>query len=471
MSKKITRIVLTGGPAAGKTTLISRILKEFTPESGWKVVIIPETATELISGFGIGPFPGCMSMLEFQYFVIEDQLHKESLALKAAETVPEEKVLIIYDRAVFDDKAYISDEEFRTVLAHFGKTEEQLLAGYDAVLHLVSCAKGAEFAYDYGNAARYETVEQARAIDDKTIRAWSAHPSLHIIDNSVDFEDKINRAIAAIYRVLGQEVPDVEKKKYLIAMPEAETLVAKYGALPSEMMQTYLITASPLIERRVRQQRSGREYLYFFTEKRIGEDGKRWVTERPISEKEYIRFLMESDLTLRAVRKTKYRFHYAGHAMEIDLYPFSEEKAILFVYGDGEKDAELKSLALESGVKDRVHLLGRRNDVAELLHAADVYLLPSIREGLNVSVMEAMSAGLPVVCNDIRGNDDLIKNGEGGFLCALNDEGAWLNAICALAELPEKRGKMGEYNIVASEQYSMGQIIEKTLSLYREITE
>ena len=141
------------------------------------------------------------------------------------------------------------------------------------------------------------------------------------------------------------------------------------------------------------------------------------------------------------------------------------------VAGDGEKDAELKSLALESGVKDRVHLLGRRNDVAELLHAADVYLLPSIREGLNVSVMEAMSAGLPVGCNDIRGNDDLIKNGEGGFLCALNDEGAWLNAICALAELPEKRGKMGEYNIVASEQYSMGQIIEKTLSLYREITE
>ena len=123
MNKKITRIVLTGGPAAGKTTLISRILKEFTQEKGWKVVIIPETATELISGFGIGPFPGCMSMLEFQYFVIEDQLHKERLALKAAEAVPEEKVLVIYDRAIFDDKAYISDEEFREVLAHFGKTE------------------------------------------------------------------------------------------------------------------------------------------------------------------------------------------------------------------------------------------------------------------------------------------------------------------------------------------------------------
>ena len=58
MEKKIVKIVLTGGPAAGKTTLISRVLKEFKQEDGWKVITIPETATELISGFGIGPFPG-----------------------------------------------------------------------------------------------------------------------------------------------------------------------------------------------------------------------------------------------------------------------------------------------------------------------------------------------------------------------------------------------------------------------------
>ena len=361
MSTKITRIVLTGGPAAGKTTLISRILKEFTPEDGWKVIMIPETATELISGFGIGPFPGCMSMLDFQYFVIEDQLHKERLALKAAEAVPEEKVLIIYDRALFDDKAYISDGEFRTVLAHFGKTEEEILAGYDAVLHLVSCAKGAEFAYNYGNAARYETVEQARAIDDKTIRAWSAHPSLHIIDNSVDFEDKINRAIAAIYRVLGREVPDQEKSKYLIAMPDVDTLVTKYGAIATEMMQTYLAGVTPLAERRVRQQRSGTEYLYFYTEKRVGEDGKRWVTERPISEKEYIRYLMESDLTLRAVRKTKYRFQYAGRPMEIDVYPFSAEKAILFAYGAGHDGAALpEELKVLRDVTDDADYKNRR---------------------------------------------------------------------------------------------------------------
>lgn len=116
MPKSITRIVLTGGPAAGKTTLISRILKEFKQEDGWRVITIPETATDLISGFGIKPFGNCVSMLDFQYFVIEDQLHKEKLALKAARMVPEEKVLVIYDRALLDDKAYITDDEFTDIL-------------------------------------------------------------------------------------------------------------------------------------------------------------------------------------------------------------------------------------------------------------------------------------------------------------------------------------------------------------------
>ena len=160
MAKQITRIVLTGGPAAGKTTLISRILKEFKQDEGWKVITIPETATELISGFGIKPFGGCVSMLDFQDFVVSDQLHKEQLALKAAQMVPEEHVIVLYDRALFDDKAYISDEEFRQVLARFGLTEQQALSHYDTVLHLVSCAKGAEFAYDLGNNARTERASQ-----------------------------------------------------------------------------------------------------------------------------------------------------------------------------------------------------------------------------------------------------------------------------------------------------------------------
>lgn len=333
MVKNIRRIVLTGGPAAGKTTLISRILKEFKREDGWRVITIPETATDLISGFGIKPFDSCVSMEDFQYFVTADQLHKEKLALGGAELVPEENVLIVYDRALLDNKAYISDEQFARTLAHFGMTEEQALASYDAVLHLVSCSKGAEFAFNYGNAARYESMDTARELDDRILRAWSRHPNLRIIDNEVNFENKINRALSAIMGFVGQSAPQTEKRKYLINMPDCETLAKHYGAVSMEMMQTYLITGSDKLERRIRQQRNGSGYLYFYTEKRLSDDGERWVTERPISEKEYLAYLMESDVRLHSVRKRKYRFTCQDRRMEIDIYPFCSDRAILFIYG------------------------------------------------------------------------------------------------------------------------------------------
>lgn len=336
MPKKITKIVLTGGPAAGKTTLISRILHEFEQRDGWRVITIPETATELISGFGIRPFGGCMSMLAFQDFVIADQIHKERLALEAAEVVADENILIIYDRALMDDKAYITDEEFDQVIARFdGRTEASVLANYDAVIHLVTCAKGAEFAYNLGNAARTESLEFAREMDDRTLRAWSGHPKLRIIDNSVNFEDKINRALREIYRCLGEPEPMTRKRKFLVDMPDVAALAQRYNALALDMMQTYLTMANPSVERRIRQQKNGEDYLYFYTEKHFMPDGTKWDTEKPISEKTYIRYLMEGDSALHSVRKTKYRFIYEGCRFELDVYPFSQDKAVLFMYSGG----------------------------------------------------------------------------------------------------------------------------------------
>ena len=334
MEKKIVKIVLTGGPAAGKTTLISRILKEFKQDDGWRVITIPETATDLISGFGIKPFGNCLSMLEFQDYVIADQLHKEKLALMAAEAVPEPNVLIVYDRALLDDKAYITDEEFEHVIRGFGLTTQTCMAKYDAVIHLVTCAKGAAFAYDLGNAARTESLDSAVEMDDKTLRAWSAHPNLKIVDNAVDFEQKIQRALREIYRIVGEPEPMEKKRKYLIRMPDMDQLIARYNAVPFEMMQNYLINPNPHIERRIRRQKNGSDYMYFYTEKHTMPDKSKWDTERPISSKEYEKYLLEVDPALQEVHKVKYRFNLGRGRFEIDIYPFSKDKAILFCYGE-----------------------------------------------------------------------------------------------------------------------------------------
>jgi CYTH domain-containing protein len=268
-------------------------------------------------------------MLQFQDFVIPDQIHKESMAVKAAELVPEDNVLIIYDRALMDDKAYITDDEFCATLAKFGRTEVEVLANYDAVLHLVTCAKGAEFAYNFGNEARTESLEYAREMDDKTLRAWQKHRNLTVIDNSVDFEEKINRAIKEIYRIVGEPAPLTTVHKYLIKMPDLEALKRVYNPMSFKMMQTYLRATNPQVERIVRQQSTGSEYLYFYTEKRIKSEAERWETEKPISEKHYIKYLMECDTQLCPVVKTRYCISYKDQNFDIDIYPFSTSKALM----------------------------------------------------------------------------------------------------------------------------------------------
>lgn len=214
MEKNIVRIVLTGGPAGGKTTLIERIRGQFGQVDGWRVITVPETATDLIKGFGIQPFGNCLTMLEFQDYVVADQLHKEGLALRAAEAVPEPNVLIVYDRALLDDKAYITDGEFEQVLARFGLSSRAAMEKYDAVLHLVTCAKGAESFYNLDNNARTETPEQAVELDERTLRAWSSHPNRIIVDNTGDFEHKLRRAMREILRITGRPLyPENEKMK------------------------------------------------------------------------------------------------------------------------------------------------------------------------------------------------------------------------------------------------------------------
>ncbi len=86
---------------------------------------------------------------------------------------------------------------------------------------------------------------------------------------------------------------------------------------------------------------------------------------------------------------------------------------VYVIVGKGEKKYELEKAAKDNSVDLR--LMGYRNDVADFYKAADVYVLPSIREGLNVSLMEAMATGLPVAAGNIRGNRDLVDNNEGLF--------------------------------------------------------
>lgn len=103
-NKDITKIVLTGGPCAGKTTALSHIQTRFT-EMGYHVIIIPETATELILG-GISPW-GLNTNFDYQSAQMQLQIEKEKVFLNAAQNVfGKEKILVVCDRGTMDNKAY-----------------------------------------------------------------------------------------------------------------------------------------------------------------------------------------------------------------------------------------------------------------------------------------------------------------------------------------------------------------------------
>lgn len=106
-----------------------------------------------------------------------------------------------------------------------------------------------------------------------------------------------------------------------------------------------------------------------------------------------------------------------NHAAVITALSQMENKNLYYVVcGRGPLKRELEDYAASLGLQDRVRFLGYRDDIPDFYAMADVFVFPSFREGLSVSVMEAMASGKPVVCSKIRGNTDMVEDGENGFL-------------------------------------------------------
>ena len=142
MGKIVGKIVLTGGPCAGKTTALARIEQDLS-EKGYHVFIVGESATELIKG-GIKPFgANALDLVLFQKLILKYQLEKEKVYEDAIKMLPEDdKCVILYDRGLMDNKAYIPDDVFHNIVLEANMKELDLLDNYDMVLHLVTAADG-----------------------------------------------------------------------------------------------------------------------------------------------------------------------------------------------------------------------------------------------------------------------------------------------------------------------------------------
>jgi sugar transferase (PEP-CTERM/EpsH1 system associated) len=122
----------------------------------------------------------------------------------------------------------------------------------------------------------------------------------------------------------------------------------------------------------------------------------------------------------------------------------STQPVHLILVGDGPLRPNLEEIVLKEGLTQWVHFVGMRSDVAALLHAADLFVMSSLTEGTSISLLEAMSAGLPAVLTDVGGNRSVVIGGKTGLLVPSQNPQALANAITTVLEDKQLAKVMGE---------------------------
>lgn len=149
------------------------------------------------------------------------------------------------------------------------------------------------------------------------------------------------------------------------------------------------------------------------------------------------------------------------------LSKLRHESLHYIICGTGSKYDELKKMTSDNGLDDYILFLGYRNDIKELYRASDIFVMPSLREGLSRSIMEAMASGLPCVVSNIRGNVDLIRNKKGGFLCDPRNVSSFAEAIKDCVSI--YKNEFGQFNKSEVKKFDLQTVVEKLNEIYSDV--
>ena len=194
------RIVLTGGPGAGKTALLELIRQSFCSHAK----VLPEAASVVFGGgFPREDDPSCRRAAQKAIFYVQRELEI------AGDT--HSPAIVLCDRGTIDGLAYWPGplEEFWSSL---GTTLEIELGRYDAVVHLRTPAEG--HGYNHQNPLRTESATTAAEIDSRILQAWQSHPRRFIVESSAEFLDKAARAL----EILSGELPECCQRHVIPAL-------------------------------------------------------------------------------------------------------------------------------------------------------------------------------------------------------------------------------------------------------------
>ena len=151
----------------------------------------------------------------------------------------------------------------------------------------------------------------------------------------------------------------------------------------------------------------------------------------------------------------------------LDRQPEYRSRLRLVIVGDGPSRGTLQSLAGELRLTDILSMPGARNDVAELMRGMDIFVLPSVNEGISNTILEAMATGLPVIAGRVGGNPELVVDGVTGTLSERDRFGATIQRYLASPELRARHGAAGRARAV--ERFSLDAMVQGYVELYDEV--
>ena len=317
---------------------------------GFQIFIVPEAATLLFNGGFSYDGSSIHSELAFEGNKIKTQIALEDAFMSLAK-MSKKPTVIICDRGTMDSRAYIGHEKWHILLQKENWTVQQLRdQRYDAVFHLVTTAIGAENFYtNANNTARLEDQKEARELDLKILSAWVGHPKVFIIDNSTDFDGKMNRVVTSICRLLGVPRPKQIDRKFLVKQTSipAEIDSAKHftdtiyltskkthssaaidengasstnGANPIVNANANSMTNDGFLFLRSRGDQPDSAQTYFYSAKNVFPGGESAVMERQITGLEFSMLMQQMDPSRKNVRKKIKVFQFDHHYFELEQW-------------------------------------------------------------------------------------------------------------------------------------------------------
>lgn len=345
----VKRIVLTGGPGSGKTSVLEKINQVYSSE-GYKVIIVPETATELMNN-GITFRDGSISLLDFQELVMRLQLAKEEVVDRSIELLGDEKVIVVYDRGTIDNTAYINKKEFEEILARLNnvKTFADLMNKYDLVINLVGRE---DFYTTDNNKARAENVSEALKLGDATLKCWLGHKKVKIVLPKDTIEEKTSEVLNTINDLL-KEKQVKRQEKYSVDLSSSDLDNIRTIGKAMHIEQTYLCSDES-VEKRIRKVSFNDCVSYIFSVFKIMEDGtKVIVSEKQIDRKLYDNLMEFKDPKFNSIRKIRYYFSYKGEYFNLDVFEEGKDIGILEInVGEDEKVVTPEFISVLEKVSD-----------------------------------------------------------------------------------------------------------------------